>query len=120
MRLSLQALGLSSAPMPPHGGPSLPLFQLLFFPTLFFTPCWKPDSAASKRSKKKSTKCWEMSVWLRDLLDQQGVRNRNKRCLYVCSLGLTPVMIKRVYFSSRLNRTTVRCILNSLLKLIQK
>ncbi len=57
-----------------------------------------------------------MSVWLSDLLDQQGVR-RNKICLYVCSLGLTPVMIKHLYSGTRLNQPAMRGRLNTLVKL---
>ncbi len=33
-----------------------------------------------------------------------SVRSRNKRCLYVCSLGLTLVMIKHLYSGTRLNQ----------------
>ncbi len=57
-----------------------------------------------------------MSAWLSDLLDQQGVRSRNKRCLYVCSLGLTLVMIKHLYSGTRLNQLVMRGRLNTLVK----
>lgn len=117
MRPSLQALGLHSAPTSPHGGCSLPLFLSFFFPTLSHFLLETDSTANSLCSSKKSSKCWEMSVWLRDLLDQQGVRRRDKICLYVCNLGLTQVMIKQLYSSTRLNQAAPRGRLNTLVKL---